>query len=154
VGWNGRERGLLVFNPTLTMMVTPMRYLLFVGLLLFSSPVRAEDSTYALTLAGKSCKVWGNEQTLSCEYRVGTGLRFSINGIGNPDTGVAFLKSSIEADFYAGYGMLHGCIIIKRGRKGLSNPALLGPGTITDFAFVSPKNGKVYRDWVKCQTGM
>jgi len=112
-----------------------------------------DDSTYNLTLAGKKCKVWGSEQTISCKYTVGTGLRFSIDGVGKPDTGITFMKSSFDGDFYATYGMQHGCIIVKRGKKARSNTALSGPGSISDYAFVSPKNGKVYRGWQECEAG-
>ena len=92
-------------------------------------------------------------QQIECEYTVGTGLRFSLVGIGLPDMGITFWKSSFEGDFYATYGMRHGCIIVKRGKKARSNTALSGPGSISDYAFVSPKNGKVYRGWQECEVG-
>jgi len=112
-----------------------------------------DDSTYNLTLAGKSCKTSDHSQTLSCEYTVGTGLHFTIDGIGDPDTGITFMKSSFDGDFYAIYGMLHGCIIVKRGPTGYSDSAVSGPGSFSDYAFVSPKNGKVYRNWQECKLG-
>ena len=103
----------------------------------------AEKSTYELVLAAKSCKTWN--QTISCEYTVGSGLKFSIDGIGQPDTGITFIKSSFDGDFYATFGTLHGCVVIKRGPKGTTSSAIRGPGSFTDYAFVSPKNGKVYQ---------
>lgn len=109
----------------------------------------AEKSTYEFVLAGKKCKTWN--QTISCEYSVGMGLQFSIDGIGQPDTGITYMKSSFEGDFYATYGLRHGCIIIKRGPKGVKSSDVRGPGSFTDYAFVSPKNGKVYLSWEECQ---
>jgi hypothetical protein len=58
------------------------------------------------------------------------------------------MKSDIDGDFYATYGVLHGCVIIKRGTKvNFKN----NPGLSFDYSFISPKNGKVYKDWGKCE---
>ena len=113
------------------------------------SAFAVEKSTYTLVLAGKKCKTLN--QTISCEYSVGTGLKFSIDGIGQPDTGITYMKSSFEGDFYSTYGLLHGCIIVKRGPKGIKSSALNGPGSPTDYAFISPINGKIYSSWEECQ---
>ena len=123
----------------------------FVFFLLASISAAEDPSTYEIVLSGKACKT-GITQSLSCEYRVGNGLHFSIDGIGQPDTGITFKKSSIVGDFYATYGLLHGCVIIKRGPKGITSPNVHGPGSFTDFAFVSPKNGKVYKNWEECNS--
>jgi len=66
-----------------------------------------------------------------------------------------FLKmvDNAKGDFYPTYGLQHGCVIIKRGSKGVVNNELFGPGSLFDFAFVSPKNGKVYKTWQECQSG-
>jgi hypothetical protein len=108
------------------------------------------NTTYDLVLAGKKCKT-GTNQTLSCEYTVGTGLKFVITGIGQPDTGVAFTKSAFDEDFYASYGLLHGCVIVARGTKGVESEDASEPGGFADYAFVSPRNGKVYKSWEQCQ---
>jgi hypothetical protein len=47
-----------------------------------------EKSSYELVLAGKECETGTWDQTLSCEYKVGAGLKFVIAGIGQPDTAV------------------------------------------------------------------
>ena len=84
------------------------RCLFFVVLLLTTQANAEERSTFSLVLAGKSCKTTYN-QNLSREYKVGTGLIFSIDGIGMPDTGITFVKSSYyDGDFYATYGLPHG----------------------------------------------
>jgi len=110
----------------------------------------AEQSSYDLVLAGKKCET-GTNQTLSCEYTVGAGLKFAIAGIGQPDTGITFMRSSFDGDFYASYGLLHGCVIVQRGTKGIKSKDALEPGSFADYAFVSPKNGKVYKSWNQCQ---
>jgi hypothetical protein len=114
------------------------------------SAAQTMQSMYDLVLAGKDCKAGKTMQTLSCEYRVGTDLRFSIDGIGDPDTGISFLRSSFDGDYFATVGVMHGCVIVKHGEKTL--PEYLTP-SMADLAFVSPKNGKVYRTWQECKRG-
>ena len=74
-------------------------------------------STYDEVLKAKQCGQQRYSQTLSCEYKVGADLHISIDGIGQEDTGVTFVKSNAEGDFYATYGILHGCVVVKRGPK-------------------------------------
>ena len=107
--------------------------------------------SYALVLEGKKCETSTFDQSLSCEYMVGTGLKFTIAGIGQPDTAITFLKSSFDGDFYASVGLLHGCVIVKRGTTGVETDVALETSDFLDFAFVSPKNGKVYKSWEQCK---
>jgi len=108
-------------------------------------------TTYDLTVSGKSC-VEGQSQQLECTYQVGKDLNIAISGIGQPDTSITFMKSDLGGDFYASHGLLHGCIIVKRGDKGITSDQLTGAGSITDLAFISPQNGKVYTNWKDCQS--
>lgn len=124
--------------------------------------VSAVRATYEEVLAGKECQVSEEDQTISCKYRVGKDLEFSIDGIGSPMVGVTFLKSNFHGDYYAAFGLLHGCVIVKRGRKIhekiLEEFARGEMGKVEAvngiYAFVSPKNGKVYEDWPSCQAGL
>lgn len=68
-------------------------------------------------------------------------MHFAIDGIGESDTGIAFLHSDLHDEYYARVGLLHGCVIIM--------PSDLARG----FAFVSPRNGKVYNNWMQCKRG-
>ena len=113
-------------------------------LVLGVGPTWAANDTYVKTLAGKSCKE-GTSQQIECTYKIGKDLKITISGIGEATTGVNFDKSNIDGDYWASFGMLHLCVIVKPGR--LSDDFAL----YDDIAFISPKNGKVYRDWVKCQ---
>lgn len=101
----------------------------------------ASETTYDVLVAGKSCQENKN-QSLSCSYKAGKSLLIEIAGIGSPDTGVGFLKSDFNGDYYAKYGVLHGCIIVNR------------TSDLNSFAFISPKNGKIYRTWQECKTGL
>ena len=113
----------------------------------------AVASTYDEVLKGKQCSQIGDRQTLSCRFKVGMDLHISIDGIGQEDTGVTFMKSDFDGDYYATHGVLHGCVIVKRGPKSYSEESD-GPGSRFDYAFISPRNGKVYRSWPECKSAM
>jgi hypothetical protein len=132
--------------------------ILLVGLLLLTrAPVAAqsarvppERTTYDAVVAGMQCKQSsGPEPQLDCEYTVGEGLSFVIAGAGGSDAGITVTKATgYASDNYATFGALHGCIIVKPGRK----PKEAAPkrGVRPDMAFVSHRNGKVYRTWQEC----
>jgi hypothetical protein len=100
----------------------------------------ADNPTYDAVLAGKTCSEV--QQQLNCKYRVGKSLSFEIVGIGMPDTAVTFYRVDWDGDYYASLGIMHGCVIVKPGKKTEDGFA---------FAFVSPGNGKVYRSWEECR---
>ena len=113
--------------------------------LAFQTGCFAEESTYDLILKDKKCEE-GNNQQLDCSYKIGKDFWLSVAGVGTPDAGVTFMKSDFNGEYYGTYGVLHGCVIVKTGTKSKTiNPF--------DFAFISPKNGKVYKDWQSCQAG-
>jgi len=119
-----------------------MKTIISLILLFFLSQVGlASDSTYNALIKGKKCQEDRN-QNLSCSYKAGKTLHIEIAGIGSPNTGIAFLKSDIDGDYYGKYGMLHGCIIVNSVKDLFS------------FAFISPKNGKVYESWQECKNGV
>ena len=121
--------------------------ILLIGLLwLTTSPAIAETSVYELTLKGKQCQEYSG-QKLECEYRIGKTLHIAITGVGQTDTSITFMKSDYNGDFYAAIGVLHGCVIVKRNLK------LLTLQNAFDFAFISPRTGKVYRTWEECGAG-
>ena len=57
------------------------------------------------------------------------------------------MKSDFDGDFYVTFGVLHGCVIVKPGKN---NPRF---DLLSQFAFISPKNGKVCKDWERCRAG-
>jgi hypothetical protein len=72
---------------------------------LISDPaLAAGKSSYDVVLEGKTCETYTWNQSLSCEYMVGTGLKFTIAGTGQLDTAVTFMKPSFDGDFYATFG--------------------------------------------------
>lgn len=123
---------------------------LLLSLLLAAAPVvlaaQPSESVLHEATEGMSCKQQRNSSQMDCSYKVGTGLHFEIAGVGQPDAGVTFYKVDWDSDFYATFGLQHGCVVIKRGKRSLDRlPA--GDPRGMDMAFVSPKNGKIYNAW-------
>lgn len=102
---------------------------------------QAKNPTYDAVLEGMSCKQQQSGQ-MNCEYKVGRSLRFVIAGVGQPDVAITFFKVDSEGDYYASVGVLHGCVVVKPTREG--------PDTTNAFAYVSPRDGKTYRNWPTC----
>jgi hypothetical protein len=113
------------------------------GALVVMSSSAIAGSTYDATLKGKSCSE-GTNQQIQCDYRLGNDFWLSIAGVGQSDAGITFMKSDFTGEYYGTYGTMHGCVIVKTGAGNKTNNPM-------DFAFVSPKNGKVYEDWDACQ---
>lgn len=120
--------------------------LILLLLLTHVDSVQGEPTTLELVSNQRRCEQ-AADKSLKCEYKIGKTLHISIDGIGQPDTGITFMKSDFDGDFYASFGVLHGCIIVKSGPKSSSPNAL-------DFAFISPRNGKAYGNWEDCQSDM
>jgi hypothetical protein len=121
--------------------------IVLIGLLwLTDLPAQAETSVYEQALKGKQCHE-NPGQSLECEYRIGETLHIAITGIGQTDTAITFMKSDLNGDFYAAIGILHGCVIVKR------NPDFLNRANAFDFAFISPRTGKIYTTWQECGSG-
>jgi hypothetical protein len=121
-------------------------------LLSYAPIFAAQRSTLDITLAGKTCSE-NRQQTIECNYHIGNDLQITIAGVGQRHASITFEKSDEEGDFYAGLGIMHGCVIVKRGEKGIDPKKGIGPGSMFDFAFISPKNGKVYPSWEQCKDG-
>ncbi len=55
-----------------------------------------------------------------------------------------FMKSNSAGKYYASYTSSHGCVMVMRGDYFKDRDLL-------DVAYVSLKDGKVYKDWTSCQ---
>lgn len=99
------------------------------------------NATYEAVVAGMSCKQLSSGR-LDCEYKVGASLRFLISGIGQPDAVVNFHLVDPQGPYVAGIAPLHGCVIVR--------PSQARADSTANAAFVSPNDGKVYRNWNTC----
>jgi hypothetical protein len=101
----------------------------------------AANKTYDAVVDGMSCKQQQNGR-MDCEYKVGKSLRFVVNGVGQQDVVVNFFKVDADEDYYASVAPLHGCVVVR--------PVVAKSDTATNLAFVSPQDGKIYRNWNTC----
>ncbi len=115
-----------------------------------SSVTTAPNETYDAVLEGMACKQQKTGQ-MDCEYRVGRALRFVIAGVGQEDVAVNFFEVDPAADYYAGVVLLHGCVVVKPLRPAdAARVSAPRSDSVATFAFVSPRNGKVFRTWPMC----
>jgi len=124
----------------ITMYITRIATLL---LSLASAQPAFAQSTFDLVVKGKSC-VERKGQQIDCDYRISTDFWLSIAAVGSSDAGITFMKSDFKGKYYGTVGIGHGCVIVKTGTANTTRDPF-------DFAFVSPKNGKVYLDWPSCR---
>lgn len=79
---------------------------------------------------------------MDCDYKVGQSLRFQISGVGQQDVVINFYKVDVDAEYFASVAPLHGCVVVK--------PVQARSDTTPNLAFVSPQDGKIYRNWNTC----
>ena len=106
------------------------------------APDSVRNTTYDAVVRGMSCKQKASGE-MTCEYKVGTSLRFDIVGVGQADVSVSFYKVEEGGAFSASMAPLNGCVrVVPRNDSSATAPV--------DLAFVSPSDGKVYRTWNAC----
>ena len=123
--------------------------LLFLFLLVLGLAQKASAATstmYDLVLKGKACEE-GRNQQLDCDYKIGSDFWLSIAAVGSPIATAHFMKSNSAGKYYASYASTHGCVMVMRGDYFKDREFL-------DIAYISLKNGKVYKDWTSCQANM
>jgi hypothetical protein len=101
----------------------------------------AANRTYDAVVQGMSCKQQPSGR-MDCDYKVGKSLRFSVSGVGQQDVVINFLKVDSDEDFVASIAPLHGCIVVRATHTRSDST--------TSLAFVSPQDGKIYRNWNTC----
>lgn len=100
----------------------------------------ALNKTYDAVIEGMTCRQQASGR-LDCSYRVGDAVRFAITGVGQDDAVVHFLKVDSTGGYVAGFAALHGCVVVKP----------TGADSLAALAFVSPRDGRVFRAWQLCR---
>lgn len=104
---------------------------------------RSNESTFDVASRAKQCHAQEAMGSIQCDYKIGNDLKIAIAAVGEESAGISFERSDFDGDFYGSVGVAHGCIVVTPGRK--SNFEM-------GYAFISPKNGKVYRTWWDCKS--
>ena len=130
------------------------RLLLFTIMMTALGMTPANESTYDAVVRGKSCSrttdLGPPSHQLDCSYQVGHDLLFVIAGVGQTDVAITVLKANgFDADYFFTFGVAHGCVIVKPGTAAAK--AAIAAGRAPEPAFVSPKDGGVYRTWSACK---
>ncbi len=127
---------------------TATTFSLFMVVLLLVSPsalVGQVRTTYDDVVAGMRCSQ-NSRGDLECDYRVGRSLHFTIVAPGKPDASIYFYSASVQGDYFAVVSISNGCVVVRPGQSASQKRQL-------DLAFVSTRNGKVYRTANDCDEG-
>lgn len=107
----------------------------------------SSNDIYTLITNGMRCNQGGastsTETQMVCDYSVGDGLQFRIVAVGAADAGIEFEKVSPDSPYRAAMSIKHGCAIVEPRSEKSAAP-------VPQFAFVSPRTGKVYHTWQDC----
>ncbi len=102
------------------------------------------QTTYERALQSKLCVEQEWNQQVDCDYKIGTDFWLTIAGVGSSVAGISFMRSKFKGQYYGTVAVSHGCVVVKPGSENKVNLP-------HDLAFISPRNGKVYRDWPSCK---
>lgn len=114
-------------------------------LLLAAAPAAALLSPFEATTLDAKCDL---EPTcfLTCHYRVGAELEFTLRRVAEPDVRLEIQRSDPEGDYFVAPQLEGRCAVVRHGRRGLERG-----GSMSRFASVSGKNGFVYRTLRECR---
>lgn len=112
-----------------------------------ASATSSGSDVYTLVTNGMRCNQGGAgtsaESQMVCDYSVGDGLQFRVIAVGAADAGIEFEKVLPNSPYRAAMSLKHGCVIVEPRAENSA-------GRLPQFAFVSPRTGKVYHSWEDC----
>ena len=115
------------------------------ALLAFAAPAAAIDGPYVATFRSAKCDL-EPDGVLTCHYRVGASLEFTLRRVGEPEVQLEVLRDNREGD-YTLDPQRHGpCLLVRHGWS-----AQVGPGAEHGYATISTVNGVVYRTLTDCR---
>jgi len=118
-----------------------------VAALLCAAPAAALETPYAATNRGAQCGLQ-TDGTLTCRYRVGRDLDFTLRRVAEPGVSLEIARSDPEGDYYIEPALMSRCVLVRYGRRGMAQG-----GSEYVFAVVSGRNGIVYRSLRECRLG-
>ena len=115
--------------------------------LLFAAGAAAQETPFSATSRGAHCDLLP-DGFLTCRYRVGRDLEFSLARIGEVDVRLDVVRSDAEGDYYLESNLQARCVLVRFGKRNL-----VAGGFDYAFAVVSGRNGTVYRSLRECRLG-
>jgi hypothetical protein len=116
-------------------------------LFLCAAPAAALETPYAATSRAAQCGLQ-TDGTLTCRYRVGRDLDFTLLRVAQPDVSLEILRSDPEGDYTIEPSLQSRCVLVRYGRRGMAQG-----GSDFVMAAVSGRNGMVYRSLRECRLG-
>jgi hypothetical protein len=117
----------------------------FSALLAAAAAAAALEPPYEATRRGAHCDLEA-DGSLACRYRVGRDLEFALREVGEPGLRLELERSSEAGDYRADAEMMSRCVFIRHGERGRA-----AGGSEFAYAFVSGRNGLVYRSLRDCR---
>jgi hypothetical protein len=108
-------------------------------------PAAALEPPVEAVKRGADCNL-RPDGSLACRYRAGRDLEFELRRIGEPDVALRLIRSSESGDYRADREMMARCVFVRHGERGRE-----AGGSEFTYAFVSGKNGFVYRSLRDCR---
>jgi len=110
-----------------------------------ASAAAAIEPPYEAVRRGAHCDLEA-DGSLACRYRAGRDLEFELRRVGEPGVALRLVRSSEAGDYHADREMLGRCVFVRHGTRGRERG-----GSEFVFAFVSGRNGFVYRSLRDCR---
>jgi hypothetical protein len=117
----------------------------FSVLLAAAAAAAALEPPYEAARRGAHCNL-ETDASLTCRYRVGHDLEFALRQVTEPGVHLVLERSSEAGDYRADAQMMSRCVLIRHGERGRA-----AGGSGFAYAFVSGKNGFVYRSLRDCR---
>ena len=118
-----------------------------VAALLCAAPAAAQETPYAATTRGAQCALQA-DGTLTCRYRVGRDLDFTLYRVADPGLRLEIARSDPEGDYTIEPSLQSNCVFVRYGKRSMAQG-----GSDFVFAVVSGRNGMVYRSLRECRLG-
>ena len=116
-----------------------------VAALLCAATAAAQETPYAATSRGAQCGLQ-TDGTLTCRYRVGRDLDFTLLRVAQPNVSLEILRSDPEGDYTIERSLQSRCVLVRYGNRGMAQG-----GSDFVMAAVSGRNGMVYRSLRECR---
>lgn len=114
------------------------------GALLLATAAHANLEPYLAAVHGTKCDL-EPDGALTCHYRIGASLEFTLRNVGAPGVALEILRNDREGDYALDPHPSGRCYLVRHGWS--ARPA---PGAERNTAVISAVNGIAYRTLREC----